>query len=96
MAIVKYIASCGYKMRTLVAFSGEVTDPDSGPDGFTETSKTLNPNLRAKLDAAGHYDDFEVDRVVAVVMKQDARQGELVAAVSMTRRKPTAPRSSRK
>ena len=185
LAIEKYIASCGYKMHTLVAFSGEVTDTDSGPDGFTETSKTLNPNLkgrdireafksdeyqillvankfqtgfdqpllcgmyvdkrlaglqavqtlsrlnrahpgkdttyvldfvndpeevlaafktyhttaelaattdpnlvfnlRAKLDAAGHYDDFEVDRVVAVVMKQDARQSELVAALEPVR-----------
>ena len=33
-----------------------------------ELSATTDPNLvydlRAKLDAAGHYDDFEVDRVV--------------------------------
>ncbi len=38
-------------------------------------------NLRAKLDAAGHYDDFEVDRVVAVELKPNARQSELAAAV---------------
>ncbi|WP_422929147.1 type I restriction endonuclease subunit R [Singulisphaera sp. PoT] len=38
-------------------------------------------NLRAKLDAAGHYDDFEVERVVAIEMKPNARQGELAAAV---------------
>jgi type I restriction enzyme R subunit len=38
-------------------------------------------NLRAKLDAAGHYDDFEVDRVVAVELKPGAKQGELVAAL---------------
>ena len=185
LAIEKYIASCGYKMRTLVAFSGEVADKESGPDGFTEHSRTLNPNLngrdireafksdeyqillvankfqtgfdqpllcgmyvdkrlaglqavqtlsrlnrahpgkdttyvldfvndpkdvlaafktyhetaelaattdpnlvfnlRAKLDAAGHYDDFEVDRVVAVELKPDARQGELVAALEPVR-----------
>lgn len=38
-------------------------------------------NLRAKLDAAGHYDDFEVERVVAVELKPNAKQSELVAAV---------------
>ena len=41
--------------------------------------------LFRSLDAAGHYDDFEVDRVVAVVMKQDARQSELVAALEPVR-----------
>ena len=30
------------------------------------TDPNLVYNLRAKLDAAGHYDDFEVDRVAAV------------------------------
>lgn len=50
-----------------------------------ELSATTDPNLvydlRAKLDAAGHYDEFEVDRVVAVELKPGARQGELVAAL---------------
>jgi type I restriction enzyme R subunit len=41
----KYIADHGYKIDTLVAFSGEVIDPDSGPEPFTEHSKTLNPRL---------------------------------------------------
>jgi type I restriction enzyme, R subunit len=181
LAIDKYIKGRGYAMRTLVAFSGEVKDTDSGPDPFTENSKELNPNLRgrdireafktdeyqillvankfqtgfdqpllcgmyvdkrlagiqavqtlsrlnraypgkdttyvldfvnstddvlaafktyhttaelsdvtdpnlvynlrAKLDAAGHYDDFEVDRVVAVELKPNAKQSELAAAV---------------
>ena len=181
LAIDKYIKDRGYAIRSLVAFSGEVTDKDSGPDSFTENSKELNPNLRgrdireafkgdeyqillvankfqtgfdqpllcgmyvdkrlagiqavqtlsrlnrahpgkdttyvldfvndtadvlaafktyhttaeladvtdpnlvynlrAKLDAAGHYDDFEVDRVVAVELKPNAKQSELAAAV---------------
>ena len=38
-------------------------------------------NLRAKLDAAGHYDDFEVERVVAVELNPSAKQSELVAAL---------------
>jgi type I restriction enzyme, R subunit len=183
--IEKYIADNGYRIGTLVAFSGEVNDPESGPDGFTEHSLTLNPNLkgrdireafkgdeyrillvankfqtgfdqpllcgmyvdkrlagiqavqtlsrlnraypgkdttyvldfvndsaevlaafktyhttaelaattdphlvydlRAKLDAAGHYDDFEVDRVVAVELNPNARQSELVAALEPVR-----------
>jgi type I restriction enzyme R subunit len=181
LAIEKYIASHDYKIRTLVAFSGEVNDKESGPEGFTENSKVLNPalngrdireafktgeyqillvankfqtgfdqpllcgmyvdkrlagiqavqtlsrlnrafpgkdttyvldfvndtaeilaafkayhttaelttttdpnlvfNLRAKLDAAGHYDDFEVDRVVAVELNPEAKQSDLVQAL---------------
>lgn len=180
-AITKYIKERGYKIGTIVAFSGDVNDPDSGPDPFTENSQTLNPNLRgrdireafkldeyqillvankfqtgfdqpllcgmyvdkrlagiqavqtlsrlnraypgkdttyvvdfvndpedvlaafrtyystaelsattdpnivfdlrAKLDAAGHYDDFEVDRVVAVELDPRATQGELLKAL---------------
>ncbi len=45
LAIEKYIKRQGYGIGTLVAFSGEVNDKDSGPDGFTENSRTLNPNL---------------------------------------------------
>jgi type I restriction enzyme R subunit len=31
-----------------VAFSGEVIDPESGPDPFTEHSRSLNPNLKGR------------------------------------------------
>ena len=181
LAMDKYIKSRGYLMRTLVAFSGEVNDKESGPDGFTENSPSLNPNLkgrdireafrgseyqillvankfqtgfdqpllcgmyvdkrldgvqavqtlsrlnrshpgkdttyvldfvndpadvlaafktyhttaelstttdqnlvlnlRAKLDAAGHYDTPEVDRVVEVALNPKSKQGDLVAAL---------------
>ncbi|MCA1438054.1 type I restriction endonuclease subunit R [Bradyrhizobium sp. BRP20] len=181
LAIEKYIKSRGYKIGTLVAFSGEVNDSQSGPDPFTETSKALNPglkgrdirdafkgedfqillvankfqtgfdqpllcgmyvdrrlagiqavqtlsrlnraypgkdttyvldfvnsseevlaafktyyetaeldsvtdpnlvfDLRAKLDASGHYDEFEVDRVAAVEMSPKSKQGDLIAAL---------------
>lgn len=47
IAITKYIKDKGYKIGTLVAFSGEVIDPETGPDPFTEMSKTLNPNLKS-------------------------------------------------
>ncbi|MDY0147030.1 MAG: type I restriction endonuclease subunit R, partial [Halothiobacillus sp.] len=181
LAIEKYIKEHSYKIGTLVAFSGEVNDKESGPDGFTENSPALNPNLkgrdireafkgdeyqillvankfqtgfdqpllcgmyvdkrlagiqavqtlsrlnraypgkdttyvldfvnnteevlaafktyhttaelsattdpnlvfnlRAKLDAAGLYDSFEVERVVAVELNPNAKQSELVAAL---------------
>ena len=181
LAIDKYIKRSDYKIGTLVAFSGEVNDPESGTEPFTETGKLLNPDLRgrdirdafagdehsillvankfqtgfdqpllcgmyvdrrlagiqavqtlsrlnrahpgkdttyvldfvnseaeildafrayhttaelagvtdpnlvydlrAKLDAMGFYDDFEVDRVVTVEMNPKATQGDLVAAV---------------
>src|SRR5580704_9661725 len=45
------------------------------------TDQYLMLNLRAKVDGAGHYDDFEVDRVVAVELKPDAKQSELVSAL---------------
>lgn len=47
----KYIADRGYKIETLVAFSGEVVDLDSGPDPFTEHSKDLNPKLGGRTSA---------------------------------------------
>ena len=50
-----------------------------------EFSATTDPNLvfdlRAKLDAGGHYDDFEVDRVVEVALLPTSKQSELVAAL---------------
>ena len=182
LAIDRFIKARGYKIQTLVAFSGEVNDKESGPDPFTENSPSLNPNLkgrdireafkgdeyqillvankfqtgfdqpllcgmyvdkrlagiqavqtlsrlnradpgkdttyvldfvndtadilaafktyyttaelesttnpnlvydlRAKLDAAGHYDNHEVDRVVEVEMRPGAKQSELVAALT--------------
>ena len=48
LAIDKYIAGQGYKLGTLVAFSGEVEDPESGGEPFTETSPRLNPTLRGR------------------------------------------------
>jgi type I restriction enzyme R subunit len=63
LAIEKYIAERGYKMGTLVAFSGEVNDPDSGADGFTEHSKILNPNLKGRdIREAFKGDEYQILR----------------------------------
>jgi type I restriction enzyme R subunit len=45
------------------------------------TDPNLVYDLRAKLDAQGHYDDNEVDRVVAVEMDAWAAQAQLSAAL---------------
>ena len=43
LAIDKFIAKKGYGYGTLVAFSGTVQDPESGPDDFTEAN--MNPGV---------------------------------------------------
>lgn len=57
LAINKYIQEKGYPLRTLVAFSGEVNDKDSGPDPFKETSKELNPDLKGRDIREAFKDD---------------------------------------
>ncbi len=49
LAMQKYIAEKGYGLGTLVAFSGEVEDLESGPEPFAETSKALNPGLKGDI-----------------------------------------------
>ncbi len=48
--------------------------------GVTDPSLVLD--LRARLDAEGHYDDNEVERVVNVVLDPGAKQYELAAAIA--------------
>jgi len=60
----------------------------------TTTDPNLIFDLRAKLDSAGHYDDFEVNRVVAVEVgsgSTSAKQSALFAALE-----PVADRLLRK
>ncbi|MBI1686446.1 type I restriction endonuclease subunit R [Caulobacter hibisci] len=45
------------------------------------TDPNLIYDLRAKLDGAGHYDDFEVERVVKVELHPVGRQSDLIAAI---------------
>ena len=61
LAINKYIRDRAYPIRTLVAFSGEVKDTESGPDAFTENSTTLNPNLRGRdIREAFKTDEYQI------------------------------------
>jgi type I restriction enzyme, R subunit len=60
-AIDKYIKDQGYKIATLVAFSGEISDSQSGPDSFSETSRVLNPNLRGRdMREAFNTDEYQI------------------------------------
>jgi type I restriction enzyme R subunit len=61
LAIDSYIKAQGYKIGTLVAFSGEVNDTESGPEPFTETSKTMNPNLKGRnIREAFDTDEYQI------------------------------------
>jgi type I restriction enzyme R subunit len=52
-------------MRALVAFSGKVDDPDSGPDEFTEAN--MNPDIKGREPADAFKED--VYRVLLVANK---------------------------
>jgi type I restriction enzyme, R subunit len=47
-AIRGYIDRQNYTLGVLVAFSGEVNDPESYPQAVTEASKDLNPGLKGR------------------------------------------------
>src|SRR6185312_3460248 len=47
-AVREYIARQGYPLGVLVAFSGEVNDPESFPEPVTETNADLNPGLKGR------------------------------------------------
>lgn len=48
LAMQTYIQQHGYAIATLVAFSGDVNDPQTGSDPVTETHNSLNPNLKGR------------------------------------------------
>jgi type I restriction enzyme R subunit len=60
LAIDKVIQEKGYQLGTLVAFSGEVNDPEIGPDGFTEHSQSLNPGLKGEIREAFKGTDYQI------------------------------------
>ena len=61
LAIDKYIREQGYGIGTMVAFSGEVNDPELGSDSFTEKSKDMNPALKGRdIKEAFATDEFRI------------------------------------
>jgi type I restriction enzyme R subunit len=92
-----YIADHGYKIETLVAFSGEVIDLDSGPDPFTEHSKNLNPHLNGQdIRSAFKGTDYQLllvankfqtgfDEPLLCAMYVDKRLGGIQAVQTLSR-----------
>ena len=61
VALDKYIADSGYQLGSLVAYSGEVNDPDNFPEPVTETSDQLNPNLKGRdIRDAFQTDEYQI------------------------------------
>jgi type I restriction enzyme R subunit len=93
----KYIADHGYRIDTLVAFSGEVFDPESGPDPFTEHSKELNPRLSGQdIRSAFKSGDYQLllvankfqtgfDEPLLCAMYVDKRLGGIQAVQTLSR-----------
>jgi type I restriction enzyme, R subunit len=97
LAIDKYIKSQGYDIGTLVAFSGEVSDKESSPEPFTESSKKLNPNLKGRnISEAFDTDEYQVllvankfqtgfDQPLLCGMYVDKRLGGIQAVQTLSR-----------
>ncbi len=97
IATRKYIADHGYRIETLVAFSGEIIDLDSGPDPFTETSKSLNPRLAGQdIRNAFKSGDYQLllvankfqtgfDEPLLCAMYVDKRLGGIQAVQTLSR-----------
>lgn len=61
LAIDKYITDHGYTLDSLVAFSGEVSDPETLSDPVTEVSAQLNPRLKGRdIRDAFATDEFQI------------------------------------
>ena len=66
LAMDKYIREQGYsELQTLVAFSGEVRDPESGPDAFSE--QNMNPDIK-RQDIRDAF-DTDAYRILIVANK---------------------------
>lgn len=85
LAIEAYIKSQGYRMRTLVAFSGEVIDPDNKGESFTEASAKLNPGLRGR-DIRDAFNDEECKLLLVANKFQTGFDQPLLCGMYIDRR----------
>lgn len=104
VAFDKYVTEQGYTdVAALVAFSGEVTDPDSGIEKATETSMLMNPGLKGRdLRDAFATDEYQVmlvankfqtgfDQPLLVAMYVDKRLSGVAAVQTLSRLNRVAP-----
>lgn len=102
LGIDKYIKSQGYKdLATLVAFSGDVIDPESGPTEFSESK--MNPGLKGRdLREAFDTDEFQIllvankyqtgfDQPKLVSMYVDKKLASVAAVQTLSRLNRTMP-----
>lgn len=85
LAVGAYIKSQGYRMRTLVAFSGEVNDPESGGDSFSETSARLNPGVNDR-DIRSAFNDEECKLLLVANKFQTGFDQPLLCGMYVDRR----------
>ena len=98
LAFDKYVAEAGYSdVHALVAFSGEVSDPDSGIEKVSETSTLMNPKLKGRdLRDAFATDEYNVmlvankfqtgfDQPLLVAMYVDKRLSGVAAVQTLSR-----------
>ncbi len=97
LAMQKYIQSRGYRISAVAALSGEVNDPESGEDPFTESSTSLNPNLRGRdIREAFKTDEYQIllvankfqtgfDQPLLCGMYVDKRLGGIQAVQTLSR-----------
>lgn len=96
-AVTKYIKEKGYPLGALVAFSGQVDDPELGSDPVSESSTLLNPTLRGRnIAEAFAGDGFHIllvankfqtgfDQPLLCGMYVDKRLGGIQAVQTLSR-----------
>ncbi|MFN8469372.1 MAG: type I restriction endonuclease [Caldilineaceae bacterium] len=102
LAMDAYLKEMGYgNLRALVAFSGEVNDPDSGPDSFSEAN--MNPDLKRRdIRTAFASDEFRIlivankfqtgfDQPLLAAMYVDKRLAGVTAVQTLSRLNRTCP-----
>jgi len=97
LAMQSYIQDNGYQLGALVAFSGEVNDPQSLPDPVTENSTALNPHLKGRdMREAFATDEYQIllvankfqtgfDQPLLCGMYVDKRLGGIQAVQTLSR-----------
>ena len=97
LAMQKYIQDNGYKLGALVAFSGDVNDPEQSGESVTENSTRLNPSLKGRdMREAFATDEYQIllvankfqtgfDQPLLCGMYVDKRLGGIQAVQTLSR-----------
>jgi type I restriction enzyme R subunit len=85
LAIDAYIAERGYGYGTLVAFSGSVEDPQSGPDDFTESTMNRDSQGRAVHDLRNAFKDDQYAFMIVANKFQTGFDQPLLCAMYVDR-----------